>query len=404
MFGSPDLDHAIRLLRSENPELAARNLRAAAAREEIRVAAAGLRPTVSFAPSVSRRRDSGNLDMRRAGEETDQFDVLFRGDWHPDLSGGTRSAIDARKAAARAAEFRAWQTSLDLEVALADAWVLRDRFRREGEVLDEAVALRREALGLVKRRRGAGVAGDLDLARAEAQLAEAVADRAAIGPGLARLEATVARLVNQIPEGDTEGGEAEMTLPDRPALNDFALDHRPDVQAALAAMEASRHQREAAEAARLPVATLATRLGLVSEEAGDLIDGDSLDWRLGVGLSQPLYTGGELEAREDVAALRERASEKMMRSVLLGAMSDAVAALRSWEALDGQVAAQEERVARASAARDLSLRHYGQGLVDYLAVLDAERERLDAERQRIAADCERLRVAVGLVQATGATW
>ena len=102
------------------------------------------------------------------------------------------------------------------------------------------------------------------------------------------------------------------------------------------------------------------------------------------------------EAREEAIA--------NYRQAVLAALKDVETTLAQTRYRAEQSAAQNEALAAASQAAELTRARYDSGTVGYLEFLDAERTRLQTERQANQVTAQRFIATVRLVKAMGGGW
>ncbi len=209
---------------------------------------------------------------------------------------------------------------------------------------------------------------------------------------------------------------AEAALPAL-RLSDFALPvalpltlpsdlarQRPDVRAAEALLHKASANVGVATADLYPKLVLSGGFSSSQLNIGEVLGSGINVWSLGANLLQPLFRGGELQARKRAAeAAYEQAAAGYRRSVL-GGLQDVADVLRSLEA-DGQaLAAHAERSARAREAWQITAGRFEAGGVSQYALLDAERNRLQANLDLIGGEAARFLDAIALFQALGGGW
>ena len=92
------------------------------------------------------------------------------------------------------------------------------------------------------------------------------------------------------------------------------------------------------------------------------------------------------------------------RQRILVAFGDVENSLSGIQQLALQAEAQARAVANARRAADLATERYRSGIVSYLEVVDANRERLQAERAQAQLTGQRLSMSVQLIKALGGGW
>ncbi len=306
---------------------------------------------------------------------------------------------------------RAFRLSLFADVS---ATYLALREAEERIALAEAtLRSRRDGLRIAQVRFDAGITSALDFNQAQALLTQAQTELAALRLTSAQQSNYLTLLI---------GGELPAPLPPPNGLEQQTnpvslaaglpselLLARPDILAAEEQLRAARANIGVARAAFFPQVSLIGSAGYASPELNDLISADNRTWSIGPSISLPLFDFGRnrgnltvAQARENIAVAEyERAIEVAFREV-----ADALAGRRY---LAEQVVAQEENVATLRRIADLAQDRYAEGVVNYLEVLDAERNRFDAEQAFIQVQRAQVQnlielyVALGGGTATGAT-
>ena len=135
-----------------------------------------------------------------------------------------------------------------------------------------------------------------------------------------------------------------------------------------------------ARAAFFPSISLTGNFGYASSELDGLFGGDGNTWSFGPSINLPLFDNGRRrgnlsanEAREDIAVANyERTVQRAFQEV-----ADALAG-RAF--LAEQVAAQVRATEATRQVAELARVRYEEGVVNYLQVLDAERNLFAAEQ------------------------
>jgi len=179
---------------------------------------------------------------------------------------------------------------------------------------------------------------------------------------------------------------------------------RPDIRASEALLHKASANVGVATADLYPKLVISGSFSSSQLSLSDVFGNGINIWSIGANLLQPLFRGGELQARKRAAeAANDQAAAGYRQSVLLG-LQNVADVLRALEADAGAHAARAERAARADDVLRITLARYDAGAVSRLAVLDADRNRLQAEIERIQADASRYADAVALFQAVGGGW
>src|SRR5262245_14652172 len=303
VFGDGQLDSLIIEAAMSNHDMLVAQSRALEARAWREISRSGLFPQVGGAADHVRRRDSENTLIGRqlaaSGQpaENDLFALGLEMSWEVDLFGGNRRALEAAHAEWEASieAHRAVLVTVLAEVGLA-YFDLRGA-QKQISVARDNLRAQEQTLALTRDRLRAGLATELDTARAEAQVANT---RAQIPPLEELRERSVHRLgvlLGKPPRVLAAQLAAATPLPAVPrrvpiGLPSDLLRPRPDI------LRAERHVAVASAQIRGAIADLFPRFyltgaaGLQSFETGDLFKSGSRFWSLGPGVRWPLFTAG----------------------------------------------------------------------------------------------------------------
>lgn len=224
---------------------------------------------------------------------------------------------------------------------------------------DERLAALRAERGRVGQRYEAGRAAVLELRRADAALAGAVADRVQQAAALLVAERELLRLIGSA--APAAGPMADVALrdsaaPDRRAVAGRAAAASPAVEEARQRLAASEAQAAVMRGVRWPEVKA---VGAYVQRGGSSSDFTD-EWNGGLQLSYPLFTGGAAGQRVARADASRRAAAGDLE----------LATQRVEEQVDRALAEVEEAAARAASLREAVAAHE--------AVVAAERLRLEA--------------------------
>lgn len=407
LFNDATLDDLVARALAANQDLVA-----AAARVEQARAAAGLArsaylPSIGAGASVERARTSRTTDNVFPVAESTTHRGALDASWELDLFGRVRRLNEGARAdvAARAADLENVRLALTAEVAAT--WFTLRALERELALVNDGVALRRQALALVASRREGGAATDFDLARAEAELASTEAEAAALANRRSAAQNALAVLLGtaapdfELPTGNTEFSK----VPAVPAgLPSELLERRPDIAAAEAQLASANARIGVAKAAFFPAISLTGSFGTASGDVDRLFEGDSRLWSVGPSLYLPLFQGGRNKANLERSRAAYEEGVAQFRQRVLVAFREVQDALTATQLLADQAAAQDRAVAAARRAGQLAQTRYDAGYVAYFEVIDAQRTVLAAERAATQLSAQRLVNSVALIKALGGGW
>ena len=369
---------------------------------------AGLGPKLGGSASAQRSRSDSN-------DATDNFQLGFDASWEPDVFGGKRSALRAAEADTQATQSSLAQVQVSLAAEIAVTYIELRGLQARLAIARSNLAAQTETLQITQWRAQAGLVSSLDVEQALASREQTAAQIPALSTSVAQSISSLAVLTGQAPgalqnslmaNAATNVVAAADAIPQAPAgiavaIPAQTLRQRPDIRAAEYRIASALAQVAQADAARYPSFQISGSLGLRALTLGALTNGASLMQSLLAGVSVPLFDGGAARAqvRAQEASL-EQARVAYEATVLqaLKDVEDALVALQN----DNERAQRLQSASTAAANADLMARQrYASGLIDFRAVLDAQRTLLSTQdsvaaiRASISADHVRLYKALG---------
>jgi len=295
---------------------------------------------------------------------------------------------------------------LSLQKQLTGLYVQLDGLDAQSRILSKSLDDYRQALDLTKARYQGQIASEMDLTRAQNQLAQAEAQLDDVRGQRNLTEHAIGELVG-VPASQFQlaARNETLNLPQPPqALPSTLLQRRPDIAAAERRVFAANAQIGVAKAAWYPDFSLTGLFGGQNQGAGNLLAAGNHFWALGPLVSLPIFDGGRLDAQERQAKAEFEEASAHYRSQVLRAVrevEDNLAQLRDLqqENLDEQAAANA-----AQHTQTLATNSYEAGAVSYLDVVTAQTAALQAERQVQALRTRQLQASVGLLTALGGGW
>jgi len=411
IFGDETLNDLQRGATEANQELKAAVARVDQARATARVARSELLPTLDANPAWRRERYSPNQDPSFGDITANTFRAPLDLSYEIDLWGRVRRGFEGARADAQASLAAFHNVLLTLHADVAQNYFAFRALDAEIATVNSTVGLRKEQLQLVRSRFEGGIGNELDVARAETELASTEAEAASLARRRAELENALAVLVGENPATFQLAALAEANLkwnpqpPTIPAgLPADLLERRPDVATAERQLAAANARIGVAKAAFFPVLRLTGSGGYLSGEIDDLFNWDSRVWSIGPSLSLPIFAGGRNKAnyRRSQSVYEESVANYRQRIlVAFGEVENSLAGIRH---LGDQAAAQQRAVTSARRAAELAGERYRAGIVSYLEVVDANRATLQTERILAQLAGQRLVASVQLVKALGGGW
>jgi len=411
IFSDETLNNLQRRATDANQELKAAVARVDQARATARVARSELLPTVDANPSWTRQRYSPNQDPSFGDITANTFSAPLDLSYEIDLWGRVRRGFEGARADAQASLAAFHNVLLTLNADVAQNYFALRALDAEIATVSSTVGLRKEQVQLVRSRFEGGIGNELDVSRAETELATTEAEAAQLAKRRAELENALAVLVGDSPatfhlaaleEANKQWNPQPPTIP--AGLPGDLLERRPDVATAERQLAAANARIGVAKAAFFPVLRLTGSGGYLSSDVDNLFNWDSRVWFIGPSLSLPIFAGGRNRANYNRSKSAFEESVANYRQRILVAFGEVENSLASIRHLSDQAAAQNRAVANSRRAAELAGERYRAGIVSYLEVVDANREALQAERGRAQLTGQRLAASVQLIKALGGGW
>jgi len=406
VFNDPTLDELESRALAANQDLRAAAARVLQARAAAGVARGAYWPQVAAGGSVTRERNSTTTDNVFPNELTTTYRAPLEASWEIDLFGRVRRLNEGARAEleASAALFEVVRLSLTADVATNYFTLVA--LEQELASVRNTVDLRRRAVDLIAARVRSGTAADLDLARAETELAVTEAEQAALSRQRSSVMNALAVLVGEPASSfQLEIASRRLAAPEIPVgLPSELLERRPDVAAAERALAAANARIGVAKAAFFPAISLTGFAGQASGDIDRLFDSDSRIWSIGPRLYLPIFQGGRNRANlaRSRAAYEEAVAE--FRQRVLVAFREVQDALTATKLLNEQSAAQARALEAARRTATRAQTRYDAGFVSYLEVIDAQRSVYALERSDAQLAAQRANARVALIKALGGGW
>ncbi len=326
-----------------------------------------------------------------------------------DLFGATRNELAALASEVGRQRFDLEAARLMLAGNVVTAAIREAQLREQIAHSEAIVALQAEQLAIAERLQQLGTAAasevaarQLDLARARATLPdlrrqlEQVRHRLAVYTGQAPGAA-------QLPAMQLADLELPVELP--LSLPSELARQRPDIRAAEALLQQAGARVGVATANLYPQLTLSATVGSIGSSHGaDLFAAGSGLALLGATLAQPIFHGGELQARRRSAIAAYEQAGAAYREVVLQGLRDVADVLRALEADGRRLRERSEALAQAQRLHDIAAGRYQAGGLSRLALLDAQRTLQTARLEHAQAAADRLADSAALLQALGGGW
>jgi len=405
-FGDTRLNDLEKRLDGSSPTLA----QALAAHDQA-LSAAGIAeaaelPAVNYDGGAQRYQHSKNNALKTSPNLYNDFGGELNFSWEVDLWGRVRNLVASAKDQAQASEADLANVKLSLESDLAADYLSLQGYDALQDLLDRTVKDDQDALDYTTRRHDGGVAAEVDVDQAQAQLAIAQTQDTNNKLLRSQLEHAIAILVGEapanfaLPPKSLEGAPPAVAVD----LPSSLLERRPDVAAAERRVASANAQIGVARAGYFPVFDLAADLGLDSSRPSNLLRAASKTWAFGATATGPLFDAGRTDSLvEQARAVFQQALSSYQQTVL-GAYRDVEDNLVALHRLEEEAGTSNTAVDAAKRALDQAETRYKGGIATYLEVITAQNVYLSAQSTAIDIRTRRMTASVRLIQALGGGW
>ena len=396
------------------------DLRLAAARVDEARAARGVAKS-AFYPSVGVTTSAERLRERVAAfnpgantptfhpVELNNFQVGFDSAWEIDVFGRIRNEVKAASANVRSAEEDRRDVLVVLLGEVARSYADLRGFQLRLEIAEKNIQTQEDTVHLTQARAAAGLATQLDVSRAVAELetTKAVVPslRSAISASIHRISV----LVGQEPGALQPELEASAPVPVVPpevpvGLPSDLLKRRPDVRRADDEIAAAAANVKAAKADYFPKFTLFGSAGRQATQLHDLSLSMGNFFAVGPSISLPIFTGGRIRSNIAVQNARWKQTQLFYHSTVLTSLEETENALVNYSEEQERRDRLQAAVSQSQTALELSRELYTSGLGDFLAVLDAQRQLYGNEDLLAQSQTAVTTNLIALYKALGGGW
>lgn len=380
LAGDPQLTALIEEGLSNSPQVAVAVARVRRAEVEAQRVGGARLPSIGAEAEGGLRRQSGNNGIPAqflpdGWKDYGQTSLSFGFDL--DLWGRNRAAYAAATSEARAAVVDAAQARLVLSVAITAAYAELGRHYRERDIAVAMLANRQATRDLVAQRQRNGLDNLASLRSADAEVALAKQDLAAIDESIGLRRNQLAALVGAGPDRGQTITRPPLS-PSTPGgvpvgITTDLLGRRPDIVAARERVEAAASRVKVARAGFFPSINLRALIGFQSLGLGNLVDSGSLFGSVGPAISLPIFQGGAIKAQYGSAWAAYDEAVANYNQTVVTAYQQVADAVTQRDAADKRLGAARTALAASEDALGLIRQRYQAGLASYLDVLASER-------------------------------
>ena len=407
-FHSPDLDRLVQQALADSPTLAQARARLEQAREDYSAQVGGTRwPQLDATLNTTREKlnpasiGGGSVFGNRALPAFTLYEAKVDVSYTIDLAGANRRTLEGLAAQVDYQQYELEAARLTLAGNVVTSAVRRASLAAQIEFSERILAAEERQLGIAERRYAAGGISEGDVLSQRSQVEQT---RASIAPLRQQVSQADHQLAVYLGRTPAEGTPA---VPDLDALSlptELPLTvpatlarQRPDIRASEALLHQASANVGVATANLYPHLDLTGSIGPEGTKISDLAN----VWSLGAALTQPIFHGGQLRARQRSARDAYEVAAAAYRQTVLTGLQQVADALRALEQDAVELSSRDRAQRDAAAAARVTERRYEVGGTSQLALLDAQRQELQTALDRARVQADRLTDSAALYQALG---
>jgi len=410
LFGSPQLDALVRRAVDENQSLKAALASLRASQANLRAGYGIFFPQVDADASAVRQRFSP-LAFGESGAPPFVFNLFTLSasvSYALDVFGGQRRTVEGLGAQVDYQRYTAVAAYLALTANVVNTVIAQAAYAEQAAATEDLVRDQKEQVEITEAQAEAGTAPYASALSLRSQLAAVEATVPPLRQKVSQARHLLATLSGHLPSewAAPDIAFSDLKLPEAVPLSlpSELVHQRPDILAAEAQLHQANAQIGVATAALFPSLTLSASLGTNNTTVDTLFLAGGDFWKIGAGLTAPLFHGGTLWAQRQAALDAHDQAAANYRQTVLAAFEQVADSLR---ALEHDAEALEDQARSMRAAEDalrLVRANYDAGVASYLQVLVAFGQYHQARVAYIQARAQRLQDTVALFAALGGGW
>jgi outer membrane protein TolC len=320
-----------------------------------------------------------------AARATNRFDALLTGNWSlVDLQ--RWSNIRSSRLGADIAQADYYNAVQLVLASVGQSYFTHLRNLRRLEVLDANIARARTLLDLARNQLTAGVATQIDVTRAEAQLAQAEQARLQQLTTDVQSELLLKRSIDipisqplKLADFSVRRGDSTLQMF---AEDKTTFEKRADYLRAQKALEQAKQDVRTATFERLPTITTG---GTFGRGAANFDDPLQPQWSANIGLSVPIFDGLRAGADRRLALSRQRSQEMRLHNLELQISAELRLAAQDASSRNAQVTVAEKTQKLAQDQLRLAQQRYQNGVADNREVVEAQTQLAVADDNLVEA-------------------
>nr|WP_314419142.1 efflux transporter outer membrane subunit [uncultured Erwinia sp.] len=329
--------------------------------------------------------------------------------WELDMWGRLRRLKESSAARVEASDDQRRAVLLTVQAATVSDYVQLRSVQLQRDISLQNLDIARHSLKLTGIRLADGVATQLEVAQARAQVASVESMLPMLEQQQAHLMNSLSFMLGENPGALTRRLAGSRPLPLTPpevpvGLPSELAQRRPDIRAAEAQLHAATADVGVATADFYPSITLTGNIGLQAMQFSQLGNWGSRLYSVGPSLTLPIFEGGRLRGQLALKKARQQEAAIHFQRTVLKAwheVNDAMVDYDTYQRQRSQLATlvENDRIALAAASKQ-----YEAGATDFLNVLTMQKELLASQQALVKSDADVSLALVRLYQALGGGW
>jgi multidrug efflux system outer membrane protein len=335
------------------------------------------------------------------------YTAVLNGSWYIDLWGLIRSSNDVALHQLLAQIEVRKTVVLTVVSGVVNSYIQLRQFDLQRAIAQELLDTRFETLKLIEAQYHLGQVSDIEVEFARANLATAQSDVEQLTINIGLEEDLLSILIGKPPQDIRRGNLlTEMSMPPKVPtfLPSDLLNQRPEILAAEQNLIAANAQIGVARAQFFPQISLTGAYGTQSSYLHDLLKNPSTIWQYGVTILQEIFTGGRLTYQLRLAEAQKETLVHAYQQAVLNGFKEVNDALIAHTYTLRQVQEQKSGVNSLLEFLRLNRLLYEYGQIDYLTLLDAERQLFSAQLNYAQVLGSSFTTLIGIYQALGGGW
>ncbi|QOV88506.1 efflux transporter outer membrane subunit [Humisphaera borealis] len=404
-FGDPKLDELIAAAIEGNLNLAQAKARLQQARALRAVSAGGLWPSVDLSTSYRRSGQDSGISTG----SNDRYQLGFDATWEIDVFGGQRRTVEAADARVFSSSADLMDVRISLVAEVAVNYLNLRTSQQRLAISRKNLELQQRSLDLTKRQVAAGFAARLDLAQAEAQIANTQAQIPGLRQSAQQSVLELALLLGKDSSALLAMVDKVEPIPTTPpvvptGLPAELLRRRPDIRRAEGALWAATANIGVATADLYPRFNLVGSIGTADSKMKGLFNWSNSLWSIGPTISWNVFDAGRIRANIALAEAQNDEAKAFYYQSILIAVRDVESALTAYDFEQERRQRLQASVDANRRAYDLANQLYAQGQVEFVNVLTAQQALLNSEDASAQSEAAVAKNLVALYKALGGGW